>query len=90
MSDLWIEDFSHISEEIFLEAIKLYRMQSKFFPTIADILECYSEVIVNIPKPTALEEPRIELTPEEEIERKQLIADFKAKKRKIGCTAWWK
>lgn len=85
MSELWIEDFSHISEEIFLKAIQAYRRQSKFFPTVADILECYQEVVRNIPKPIALEEPHIEFTPEEEAERKQLIADFKAKKRKIGA-----
>ena len=79
-----MEDFSHISEEIFLEAIKLHRRRSRFFPVIADILELYIEVVRNIPKPMALEEPRIELTPDEEIERKKLITEFKAKKRKIG------
>ena len=63
MSDLWLEDFNHISEEIFIKVIRLHRRQSKFFPTVADILECYQEVIRNIPKPIALEEPRIELTP---------------------------
>lgn len=88
LSGIWLEDFSHISEEIFLEAIKLHRRQSKFFPTVADILECYQEVVRNIPKPIALEEPHIELTEGEEIERKQMIAEFKAKKRKIGCTEW--
>lgn len=88
LSGIWLEDFSHISEEIFLETIKLHRRQSKYFPTVADILECYREVVRNIPKPIALEEPHIGLTPDEEKERKQMIANFRAKKRRIGCTEW--
>lgn len=85
LSEMWLEDLSHISEEIFLKATQNHRRQSRFFPTLADILECYQEVVRNTPRPIALEEPHIELTPEEEAERKQLIADFKAKKRKIGA-----
>ena len=84
LSALWMEDLGHISEEMFLKAIKLYRKTSKFFPTIADILEAYSEVVRNIPKPIALPEQSVVLTPDEEIERKRLIAEFKQKRRNIG------
>lgn len=84
-ASVWMEDLGHLSEEMFLASVKLHRKASKFFPTVADILDRYADVCRNIPKPLALEEPHIKFTPEEEIERKQLIAEFKAKKRKIGA-----
>ena len=85
LANLWLEDFSHISEEIFLKAIKLHCQRSRFFPTIADILELYAEVVRNIPKPIALPEPRLTFTPEEEAEKKKLILKFKHRFKKIGA-----
>lgn len=81
LSEMWLEDLSHISKEIFLKATQAHRRQSRFFPTVADILECYQTVVRNTPKPLALVEPHIEFTQEEETERKQLVADFKAKRK---------
>lgn len=83
--NVWHEQLKQLSEDMFINSVNLHIKISKFFPTVADILECYQTVVQNTPKPLALDEPHIELTPEEESERKQLIADFKAKKRKIGA-----
>ena len=85
LASLWLEDFSHIAEEIFLEAIRLHRQRSRFFPVIAEILELYAEVVRNIPKPVALPEPEIKFTPEEEAERQELIRKYKKRRRKIGA-----
>ncbi len=79
---VWMEDLGHLSEEMFLASVKLHRKTSKFFPTPADILECYKEVVINKPKPIALDEPHIELTQEEEEERKRLVANYKTKKNR--------
>jgi len=84
LANLWLEDFSHISTEIFLEAIKLHRRNSKYFPTIADILSAYQEVIRNKPKPISLPSQSVVMTEEEKIERDRLIAEFKLKRNKIG------
>lgn len=82
--NVWHEQLKQLSEDMFINSVNLHIKISKFFPTPADILECYQEVVRNTPRPIALDEPHIELTQKEEAERKQLIADFKAKKRKIG------
>ena len=79
LSSLWMDDLGHLSKEMFLKSIKLHRTTSKFFPTIADILDAYAEVVSNIPKPLALEEPRIPLTEEEEKERKKMVLKFRQK-----------
>lgn len=84
-AEVWHEQLEHLSEEMFISSINLHIKQSKFFPTIADILECYSEVVRNIPKPRVLPEPRPEFTPEEEAERQELIRKFKLKRKKIGA-----
>ena len=78
---VWLEDLNHISEELFLGALKLCRQQLKFFPTIADVLERYQDVVRNSPEPLSLPEPQIELTAKEEAERKRMIVDFRAGKR---------
>jgi len=82
LSNLWLEDFSHIAEEIFLEAIKLHRRRSRFFPTIADVLELYQEVVRNTHKPIALPEPMNEPSPADVTERKRLISEIKQKRKK--------
>lgn len=84
LANLWLEDFSHISEEIFLEAIKLHRRRSRFFPTIADVLECYQDVVRNTPKPMALPEPMNEPSEEDLAEQKRLVAEFRSKRKNIG------
>lgn len=82
---VWYEQLSYLSEEMFLKSVSLHIRNSKFFPTVADILECYSEVVRNIPKPVALPEPEVKFTPEEEAERQELIKKFKTRRRKIGA-----
>lgn len=83
-ASVWMEDLGYLSEEMFLSSVKLHRRISKFFPTVADILECYRDVCRNMPTPIALPEPHIELTLEEELEKKELIKNCKSKLRKIG------
>lgn len=85
-SGVWFEQLSYLSEEMFLKSVSLHIKNSKFFPTVADIIECYSEVVRNIPKPIALLVPhQIKFTPEEEAERRELIRKFKERRKKIGA-----
>lgn len=79
-----MEDLGHLSEEMFLASIKSHRKTSRFFPTVADILERYAEIVRNIPKPTALPEPLPDYSPEEQLEIKKMIKEFKKKRDKIG------
>ena len=88
-ADTWhreLKDIFHkVDEELFLKACSYHLKNSEFYPVLKNIIEGYRHAVENKPKPIALEEPHIELTPDEEIEKNKLIADFKAKKRKIGA-----
>lgn len=44
LTDIWFEDFGNISDDVFIEAVKLHRQRSEFFPTGADILKCCKEI----------------------------------------------
>lgn len=39
MADIWIESFVNISPDVFVDACRLHREGSNFFPTIKEILE---------------------------------------------------
>ena len=68
LTDIWFEDLENISVNVFLEAVKLHRQRSEYFPTQAEILKISNE-INNMPK----EYKRIEQDTGEKIS----LAEFK-------------
>lgn len=42
--EIWFEDFSNTSEQVFCEALRLHRQRSSFFPAIADIKKICTEI----------------------------------------------
>jgi len=66
LSELWMEGFIDVSEDVFIDAMKLHRQASNYFPTIKDIADCCSSVweerrrkVKKLPEPIPL------LTPEQ-------------------------
>lgn len=81
-ASVWMEDLGYLSEEMFLSSIRLHRKASKFFPTPADIIEAYNEIVRFAPKPLSLPEARLVFTSEEEAEWKELIKKFRKNRGK--------
>ncbi len=66
LSEIWLESFIDISTDVIIDAIRLHREASNYFPTVKDILDCcngvWEERHRNIKK---LPEPIPDLTPEQ-------------------------
>lgn len=66
MADMWVESFINISEDVFMDACRLHRKGSLWFPTINEILERCKDVWNAKQRATKkLLEPIPELTPEQ-------------------------
>lgn len=44
LSEIWLESFINVSGDVFIDAMRLHREASNFFPTVRDILDCCSSV----------------------------------------------
>ena len=66
LSEIWLESFIDISTDVLIDAMRLHREASNYFPTVKDILDCCNSVWEerrrNIKK---LPEPIPDLTPEQ-------------------------
>lgn len=45
LTDIWLDDLGHLSDEVFLKAVKLHRQRSQFFPATADIIAASKEIL---------------------------------------------
>jgi len=44
MAEMWVESFENISEDVFIDACRLHRGGSHWFPTIVEILDRCKDV----------------------------------------------
>ena len=44
MAEMWVESFADISEDVFIDACRLHRGGSHWFPTIVEILDRCKDV----------------------------------------------
>lgn len=44
MAEMWVESFQNISEDVFIDACRLHREGSHWFPTIVEILDRCKDV----------------------------------------------
>jgi len=54
LADIWAEDLGHLSGGDFINAVKVARKRSRFFPVPADILEAHKELMAHRPERPAL------------------------------------
>lgn len=78
------EVFYKVDESLFLKACGYHLHNNGFYPVLKDIIEGYRYSIENKPKPIAIEEKPIELTPEEEAKRQKMVRGLRNKIRGIG------
>jgi len=80
LTDLWLEDLGGLNPDLFLEAVKLHRQRSQFFPSTAEILKTYGE-ITNRPKEFNQIEYRPERVSKEELVK--ILKPYRDKRKAI-------
>ena len=66
MAEMWVESFADISEDVFIDACRLHRGGSHWFPTIVEILDRCKDVWNERQRATlSLPEPTPNLSPEQ-------------------------
>ena len=66
MAGMWVESFENISDDVFVDACRLHREGSHWFPTVKEILDRCKDVWAARQRATlALPEPEPNLSPEQ-------------------------
>jgi hypothetical protein len=82
LAEIWLESLVNISSNVFIDAMRLHREASNFFPTVKDMLDCCNSVWEarrrSIKK---LPEPIPDLTPEQIKENVKRVKEVMRKKK---------
>lgn len=70
---LWLEDLEEMPDEVFIEAVKVARRGTKFFPTTCEVLEAARKIEAARYKPPRLGLPACNTDDEREAQRQRNV-----------------
>ena len=84
MALLWLEDLVEVPDDVFIEAVKVVRKRTKFFPTTCEVLEAAREVEAARFRPQPLRLPAHDTQAAREEQQAKNVARARAFARRIG------